>query len=552
MQFRISGIPQNIYDYTKFPTVYTEDKIPYNFRRSLDVGSLEEDKLVGGTVAFNQLVEHGDFDATTGWNAVRGSLSVSGNVGTLSVSEVAISTVCNRIRRTISFINTHKYFVSYDVKVSKAVTISSEATSNSGNAWEGILSEVSVSANTWTRYEKIKLSSTTASCYFGIGANNTSGAGLTTSDTLQFRNVNLIDLTQMFGSTIADYIYSLEQATKGAGVAYFRNLFPNSYYAYNAGQLMSVKTSKHITVGFNQWDEEWESGAYNTYGASGTGAKINASGYTRTKNFIPAFPNTTYHMHRPHSGNQLYIGFYDVDKNWLGYSSEGVVWNLIEQEINFTTSANTHYMVFYDLGDIAGTCLNLSDTSLNGTYKPYQANSYQLASNLELRGLFKLDANNSLYCDGDIYESSGKVTRKYGIVDLGSLSWTYDSNDNYFYSSQPTNILRGGTNNICSQYIFNGNPVSSMPDYSYKINASGYVIVVDSRYTDAPTFKTAMSGVYLIYELATPTTETSDPYINPQSVDSYGTEEYVDNREVAIPVGHETKYQKSLGVYRNM
>lgn len=50
----------------------------------------------------------------------------------------------------------------------------------------------------------------------------------------------IIDLTQLFGSTVADYIYSLEQATAGAGVAYFRNLFPHDYYPYNAGEITTV------------------------------------------------------------------------------------------------------------------------------------------------------------------------------------------------------------------------------------------------------------------------------------------------------------------------
>lgn len=48
------------------------------------------------------------------------------------------------------------------------------------------------------------------------------------------------DLTQMFGSAVADYIYGLETATPGAGIALFRSLFPETYYPYNAGELMSV------------------------------------------------------------------------------------------------------------------------------------------------------------------------------------------------------------------------------------------------------------------------------------------------------------------------
>ena len=45
------------------------------------------------------------------------------------------------------------------------------------------------------------------------------------------KNNMVFDLTQMFGSTIADYIYTLEQNTAGSGVAWFRKLFPKDYYA---------------------------------------------------------------------------------------------------------------------------------------------------------------------------------------------------------------------------------------------------------------------------------------------------------------------------------
>ena len=59
-------------------------------------------------------------------------------------------------------------------------------------------------------------------------------------------------------------------------------------------------------------------------------------------------------------------------------------------------------------------------------------------------------------------------------------------------------------------------------------------------------FKAAMSGVYLVYELETPTTEQADAFQDPQVVDDFGTEEYIDNRAVAIPVGHNTFYEVNL------
>ena len=78
------------------------------------------------------------------------------------------------------------------------------------------------------------------------------------------------------------------------------------------------------------------------------------------------------------------------------------------------------------------------------------------------------------------------------------------------------------------------------------LSTSGYICVYDPNYgqNDASAFKTAMSGVYLVYELATPTTETAEPYQNPQIVDDFGTEEYVTTG--IVPVGHVTKYQPNL------
>lgn len=61
------------------------------------------------------------------------------------------------------------------------------------------------------------------------------------------KDISVYDLTLAFGSTIADYIYNLEQNTAGAGVAFFRSIFGKNYYQYDAGTLQSVKTSAHVT-----------------------------------------------------------------------------------------------------------------------------------------------------------------------------------------------------------------------------------------------------------------------------------------------------------------
>jgi hypothetical protein len=70
------------------------------------------------------------------------------------------------------------------------------------------------------------------------------------------------------------------------------------------------------------------------------------------------------------------------------------------------------------------------------------------------------------------------------------------------------------------------------------------VIVRDDAYADATAFKAAMSGVMLVYELATPTTEEAAPYQHLQQCDPNGTEEFVSTG--IVPVGHETRYPENL------
>ena len=53
-----------------------------------------------------------------------------------------------------------------------------------------------------------------------------------------------------------------------------------------------------------------------------------------------------------------------------------------------------------------------------------------------------------------------------------------------------------------------------------------------------------MSGVYLVYELATPTTETAPTFTSPQICNDWGTEEFTGTCE--IPVGTVTEYPQNL------
>ena len=101
-------------------------------------------------------------------------------------------------------------------------------------------------------------------------SHNSYWAGIRLDDAAQsgeyaeVRDLIFIDLTQLFGTTVADYIYNLEQTTAGAGVAWFRNLFPKDYYSYNAGEEMTVSAVNGDE--YNQISVTWEDEAGTVYG----------------------------------------------------------------------------------------------------------------------------------------------------------------------------------------------------------------------------------------------------------------------------------------------
>ncbi len=94
-------------------------------------------------------------------------------------------------------------------------------------------------------------------------------------------------------------------------------------------------------------------------------------------------------------------------------------------------------------------------------------------------------------------------------VDLGSLTWTYDSNGQRFYSSALSDMKSTqGWNNLIfySENYKKGEPKSDGTGGDNIIGLGNKRIYIrNTQYTDAGTFKTDMSGYYVCYELATPT-----------------------------------------------
>lgn len=134
-----------------------------------------------------------------------------------------------------------------------------------------------------------------------------------------------------------------------------------------------------------------------------------------------------------------------------------------------------------------------------------------------------------------------QFVKRVGKVDLGTLNWYMIPNYGkyrVFYNEIGT--VKPAGMSLCSIYDCS----ESIADFSNhdksiylgNINAPKSINVIDSAYTDEASFKSAMSGVMLYYELATPEIiDISDILPNSIEVEGGGTITFKNEHELAMP-----------------
>lgn len=253
---------------------------------------------------------------------------------------------------------------------------------------------------------------------------------------------------------------------------------------------ISGRTSATVTrTGANVWDEEWEIGDI----SSGTGENVSGNTTIRTKNYIPVKPGATYYCVCPGT-NTLRTRWYGKDKNYLGYEP------VISYNGIFTVPSDAYYLRFTPQA-VYGTTYN-HDISINypatdHDYHPYTGNIYTIQLGDTVYG-------------GTLDVTGGKMVVDRAIVDLGTLTWLLNS-QGFMQSSGIQTIVKPPAtssalaNIICSVFqsvtafsIYNGgNGIGIHSNSEIRVR-------FDNMPTDATAFKTAVSGVQLCYELATP------------------------------------------------
>ena len=354
---------------------FCEDDITLQYVKPSGGGS-----YIGGTVAWNQLVDKTNFQANgyslrglTVTNDGSGIVKVSGTFDATGYIDIYTQTYFNTVKD-------HKYYISVP-KLPTGVTGYNVIVGGGGLSYKSNNGAFVVNgASTGTAYVLFRIPDKTT----GVPAN--------TVFTNYAVYVNVFDITAMFGSVIADYVYTLESGTAGAGIAWLKanGFFNSAYYPYDAVALKSVETFAHP--------------------------------------------------------------FKDSNGKIIGYFPQ-----------NF---------------------------------------------DLELRGIPKLDASNNLYYDGDEYTPDGTVTRKYGIVDLSTLDWGDSTSTRYV--SKPVSGMKpvpssSDLPNIIAQkyrVVKWSDGLATNPDaIAVSNDNNGKLYLYKDSNTSTP------SG-YMVFELATPTTES--------------------------------------------
>ena len=476
-------------------------------------GSATIARMRGRSFKWNQLVRNGNFaDGTTGWSFNRASGSVANNECTITTGTQPAATTL--FTQTVSILGGHKYYIAFDF----AGLVSEKLRVLAGGSYP-MLPSLDYTSSTNTRVKGISTAlSSQSSISFYPNSNNTSAAS---SDICKVKNIILIDLTQLFGAgNEPETVEEFDEWRKEMGLTL-------DYYAYNPGEVINNRAAAIETVGFNLYD------------------------YSTGKAFLPGVYSSYPHEYEI-CGTFTSISFRDVNGNEsVPELTDGRFFNVPGPgELTVVGGNNTDTLVHL----VWSGWRNEGEPDY--TYEPYWKNTLNLGlttlkGKLNGAGDSVVVFPNGLAKIGDVRDEivGNKAIKRIGVVDLGTLDWVYQSSYTRFYSTSA--ILFNNRANAITAIYENANvgAGSFVGDKIFTLATFGgrpTVAVIDSAYSDAATFKTAMSGVLLYYELETPEEYTLDePMPSQYRVDDFGTERVIPSyspSELTAPIAYDVQY----------
>lgn len=270
------------------------------------------------------------------------------------------------------------------------------------------------------------------------------------------------------------------------------------YIPYNAGSIVS-NNAVYQLHGKNLFDKSQPLGTGNITddGSIGSVTAYSHTGYIRVKS--GTLYTTSGNVAAGSSRNA--IAYYDIFKNFISrYLPSESGGHTFETPANCAfIRMNLYQMTLDKLNEI-----QLEEGSTATTYEPFYNG-----------GTVTADSLNGIGTVADEQDEQGNITRLFAVVDLGTLTYYKQGSNNFYALLSDTKTFVAGAipNLLCAKYPTSANgAVSKQADGTIFGNSNDkYVVICDSTHSadTVAQFKTAMSGVYLAYELAAPTTDTT-------------------------------------------
>ena len=255
-----------------------------------------------------------------------------------------------------------------------------------------------------------------------------------------------------------------------------------------------------VDTGVNQWDEQYANGYWDTT----TGEYVEANNYMSSKYKIPVRSNTAYYFKSP---VQMILIAYDAN-------GDKMLWDNANYKIAnglLTMPVGCHFVTFRMAASSYGGTTYNHDISINYPSTDTAYHAYHGQSKT-------VTLPHTVYGAG-VGFTSGEGKEKYGYLDLGTLDYFpyTTSGVNYFYTEALQTLAKrpatasDKANIMCTIYP-NGiaSDITTTEKYVW-LYTNGNLCIKDPTYTTAAELKTALSGVYLCYELATPTDLSTTP-----------------------------------------
>ena len=491
---------------------------------SINDGDARIESIKGNSVVWNQMIDtfkfsysltnyEAEIESEGGKITITSKSSITGAMGNASNVQVPISQ---------KLLLNHKYMIAFMIKTpSPAIQVLLGDTNYDriymqGNSISQCSVMRSVSENTSFAKDRLVI-------YFMAN-----GGEFIEGDTVIVSSVKIYDLTKMFGA-------GYEPAT----MEEFYSLIPQNIDldSYNEGECIHMQVEGIKSVGFNAWDEQWEVGGFDLT----DGDEVGTTNQIRSKNFIEVLPNASYEVVKPDAHNG-YVLFYDSDKSLISYKS------FHSGAKVFTTPTNAAYIKFYMLYTYGTTynndiCIHLVHSGYrNGQYEPYveyNRNLSLLMSNFP-DGMKRVPTA----CDEAYYDRIKNrlyMAKRIGEIDLGTLEWKAPYQGVFIADIVGMKNVLNTNVGLTERYAIcktaNGSSMlNNAEDKVFITNGGavgggGSVAISDTAYSsyDKVSFKAAMNGVKLYYELAEPIV-TELPYegLNlTYQVSDFGTEKAI-------------------------